>query len=364
MATTNFPFRAMRLTSAACSNIIEFKFIIRIMEDAVMRLPPPLACLALTGLLFGTATPIQATTPTVAVIPADSPLLSIDPQLIQCGRPLIAQMDATRITTSWQNRSFPGFKVIGNTYSVGITAVTAYLIDTGDGLILIDTTFSETAPMVAEAIGNLGFDIQDIKIILGSHAHADHQGGTSWFLERVPNAQLMILEGDAATVEAGVPGQPGRGAGMPAAHVNRVLHDGDVVSLGNTQIKVWKTAGHTPGASSFEWTETVDGRPYTVFLLGSQQAAEELEPEGYPGIVADQIAGWTRLLSIQPDVWFGGHSWQHNNIDKYEAMLVDPASNPFIDPEGYRCLVAARAYDFVQELARQRAAAAAGGDRP
>jgi len=303
------------------------------------------------------AAPLQAEIPDV---PADSPLRNIDPALVECGRPLIALMDATRTTTGWDNRAFPGFKTIGNTYSVGIAAVTAYLIDTGDGLILIDTTFNETAPMVASSIESLGFDVADIKIILGSHAHADHQGGAAWFLERAPEAQLMIMEGDAETVTAGVPPRAGMGFGMPAANVDRVLHDGDTVTLGNTTVKVWKTAGHTPGASSFEWTETVDGKDYDVFLVGSQQAASELVPEGYPGIVADQIQGWSRLLSMTPDVWFGGHTWQHNNMDKYEAMLMTPSSNPFIDPEGYRCLIGARAYDFVQELDAQRAAAQAG----
>lgn len=293
----------------------------------------------------------------IAEIPDDSPLLHIDPKLVECGRPLIALMDATRKSTGWENHPFPAFKVIGNTYSVGIAAVTSYLIDTGDGLILIDTTFNETAPMVAKSIEDLGFKLENIKIILGSHAHIDHQGGTAWFLERVPNAQLMIMEGDAETVEAGVPPRPGGGLGMPPAHVNRILHDGDEVKLGNTTVKVWKTAGHTIGASSFEWTETVGGKAYDVLLVGSQQAATKLVPESYPGIVKDQIQAWTRLLTLHPDVWFGGHTWQHNNADKYEAMLVDPKTNPFIDPQGYRCLIGARAQDFVNELRRQETAA-------
>lgn len=298
--------------------------------------------------------------PAPATIASGSPLLHIDPAEVACGRPAIALMDATRITTGWDHRKFPAFKVVGNTYSVGISAVTAYLIKTGDGLILIDTTFDETAPWVAESIEKLGFKLADIKIILGSHAHLDHQGGSAWMKARVPGAKLMIMEGDAETVEKGAPGVEGIGRGMPPVKVDQILHDGDKVTLGDVTVLVWKTAGHTPGASSFEWKTTENGKTYDVLLMGSQQAAEKLVPEGYPGIVSDQITGWEKLLSLKPDVWFGGHPWQHNNVDKYEAMLAEPGSNPFVDPQGYRCLVAARAFDFVQELKKQEAAAGKG----
>lgn len=320
------------------------------------RLAGSLCALAL-GPLAIAAPAVQAP----AQIAPGSPLLHIDPKEVECGRPAIALMDATRTTTGWDHRKFPAFKVIGNTYSVGISAVTAYLIKTSDGLILIDTTFDDTAPWVAESIEKLGFRLADIKIILGSHAHLDHQGGSAWMKARVPGAKLIIMEGDAETVEKGAPGVAGIGRGMPPVKVDQILHDGDQVTLGDVTILVWKTAGHTPGASSFEWKTTENGKTYDVLLMGSQQAAEKLVPEGYPGIVKDQIEGWEKLLSLKPDVWFGGHPWQHNNVDKYEVMLAEPGSNPFIDPQGYRCLVAARAFDFVEELKKQEAAAANGG---
>lgn len=326
------------------------------MKKAMSRFAVSLAALAM-----GQAALAAPSAPPLAKIAADSPLLRIDPNEVACGRPAIALMDATRITTGWDHRKFPAFKVVGNTYSVGISAVTAYLVKTSDGLILIDTTFDETAPWVAESIEKLGFKLADIKIILGSHAHLDHQGGSAWMKVHAPDAKLMIMEGDAETVEKGSPAVEGIGRGMPAVKVDRVLHDGDKVTLGDVTVSVWKTAGHTRGASSFEWQTTENGKTYDVLLMGSQQAATKLVPEEYPGIVKDQIDGWERLLSLRPDVWFGGHPWQHNNVDKYEAMLAEPGSNPFVDPKGYRCLVAARAFDFVEELKKQEAAAAKGG---
>lgn len=319
------------------------------------RLAASLFALTLAQVALAAPAPTPPAPP--ATIAADSPLLRIDPQEVACGRPAIALMDATRSTTGWDHRKFPAFKVIGNTYAVGISAVTAYLIRTADGLILIDTTFADTAPWVADSIKELGFRLEDIKIILGSHAHLDHQGGSAWMKAHAPNAKLMIMAGDAATVEKGAPAVEGIGSGMPAVKVDQILHDGDKVTLGDVTVSVWKTAGHTPGASSFEWKTSENGKTYDVLLMGSQQAATKLVPEGYPGIVKDQIEGWERLLSLKPDVWFGGHPWQHNNVDKYEAMLAEPGSNPFIDLQGYRCLVAARAADFVAELRKQETTA-------
>lgn len=314
------------------------------------------AAVAITALCsLGTASVASAA---ISDIPANSPLRHIDPALVSCGKDLIALMDATRITTTWNHEKFPAFHVVGNTWSVGIRPVTAYLIKTSEGLILIDTTFADTAPWVAEAIKSQGFKLEDIKIILGSHAHGDHQGGNPWMKEHVPGARLMIMVADVPAIEKGL-GGGGNMEAIPGVKVDRVLHDGDKVTLGDTTIDIWKTAGHTPGATSFTWKTSEGGKTFSMAILGSQQPAPKLVPEEYPGIVADQINAWTRLLSFTPDYWFGGHSWQHFNIRKYEEMLAKPGSAPFNDPKGYRCLTAARSQEFVDSLAKQKKAAAA-----
>lgn len=312
-----------------------------------------LAVMSLCGPAFAQGAPAP-----IPRIPANSPLLNLDPELVTCGKRLIAQMDATRITTGWENQKFPAFRVIGNTYSVGIEAVTAYLIKTNEGLILIDTTWGETAPWVGESIKKLGFKLDDIKIILGSHAHADHIGGNTWMKAHAPNAKLMIMDADASIMERGTPASGGLAA-VPGVKVDRVLHDGDRVTLGDVTVDIWKTAGHTPGATSFLWKTVDNGKTYTVMIVGSQFVANPLVPEVYPGVVKDQIASWTKILSFKPDVWFGGHTWQHDNIDKYEAMLVDPSTNLFVDPKSYQCLATARSQEFVDTLAKQRAEAEA-----
>jgi metallo-beta-lactamase class B len=297
-------------------------------------------------------------------IRGNSALLHIDPKLVEAGKIRIAKMDAARITAQRAGLKVdPAFHVIGNTYSIGTNSSTSYLIKTTDGLILMDATFPNTAPMVAENIKALGFKLADIKVLLGSHSHGDHVGGMAFFRRAAPNAKLYVMDADAPIVEKGVKNRNGEGWSIEPVKVDQVVHDGEKITLGDVTITAYKTAGHTPGATSYEWKTTEGGKTYDVVLVGSQQAAEKLVPEGYPGIADDQVLAWTRLLSLRPDVWFGGHEWQHDNVDKYAALKAGVKPNPYIDPVGYRELISARAYDFVQELRRQQAAAA-GANKP
>lgn len=275
-----------------------------------------------------------------------TPLAMLDTSLVAAGKARIARMDAEREQTQKGDHEVPAFRLVGNTYSVGTKTVTAYVIKTSAGLILVDTTYENTAPWVAKAIESMGLKVSDIKIMLGSHSHADHVGGMSWFKARVPQAKVMIMDADAPILEKGVPGRNG-GVGIPPVKVDRVLKDGDKITLGDTTLTAWKTAGHTPGATSLEWTQTENGKSLNVVLVGSQFTAIE----GYPGVKNDQINTWNRYLSLKADVWVGGHTWQHEQRPKYAALVYgDAAVNPFYDPQGYRELIAARSEEFLERL--------------
>lgn len=299
---------------------------------------------AASVLAAATVANAQATPPGIE---PGTPLATLDRSLVAAGKARIARMDAERAQTQkGGDKEVPAFKVVGNTYSVGTKTVTAYVIKTSDGLILLDTTYEHTAPWVAKEIEGLGFKLSDIKILLGSHSHADHVGGMSWFQQRAPNAKVMIMDADAAILAKGVPGREGR-SGIPAVKIDRVLKDGDKITLGDTTLTAWKTAGHTPGATSLEWLQTENGKTYNVVLVGSQFTAIE----GYPGVKEDQIRTWNRYLSLKADVWMGGHTWQHEQKPKYASLIYgDPAVNPFYDPQGYRELIAARSEEFLERL--------------
>ena len=77
----------------------------------------------------------------------------------------------------------PPFRLAGNTYFVGTYKASSHLIDTGDGLILIDTGYASTADVILESMQILGFDIADVKLILHSHGHYDHTEGTAKLLK-------------------------------------------------------------------------------------------------------------------------------------------------------------------------------------
>jgi metallo-beta-lactamase class B len=302
---------------------------------------PAVALLAMTGVAHAQTLPPG--------IEPNSPLAKLDHSLVAAGKVRIARMDAERVETQkGGDAEVPPFKLVGNTYSVGIKAVTSYVIKTSDGLILVDMTYDRTAPWVAKAIESLGFRLSDIKIILGSHSHGDHVGGMAYFKAHAPQAKVMIMDADAPILEKGVPGRgPGGTGGIPPVKVDRVLKDGDKITLGDTTLTAWKTAGHTPGATSLEWKQTENGKTYNVVLVGSQFTAIE----GYPGVKEDQIKTWNRYLSLNADIWVGGHTWQHEQRPKYAALIYgDPAVNPFYDPQGYRELIAARAEEFLERL--------------
>lgn len=310
--------------------------------------------LPLAGLLAAAGTRVAtAAAPRAQPLPPgiapDSLLANVDRSLVAAGKARIARMDAERIETQkGGDHEVPPFKVVGNTYSVGTKTVTAYVIKTSEGLILVDMTYDHSAWWVAKAMQSLGFELSDIKILLGSHSHGDHVGGMAWFKQRAPQAQIMIMDADAEILARGVPPRtPGGGGGIPAVKIDRILKDGDKVTLGDTTVTAWKTAGHTPGATSLEWTQTENGKTYTVVLVGSNFTAIS----GYPNVIQDQINTWNRYLSLKADIWMGGHTWQHEQKPKYAELIYgDPAVNPFYDPQGYRELIAARSEEFLERL--------------
>ena len=108
-----------------------------------------------------------------------------------------------------KNRQIPvgPFQIAGNLYYVGTTNVCSFLLTGPEGHVLIDGAYPETAPMIIKSISKLGYDITDVKVLLNSHAHADHAGGLA-ALKSASDAELWISEADANVIEAGGRGDP------------------------------------------------------------------------------------------------------------------------------------------------------------
>ena len=239
------------------------------------------------------------------------------------------------------NEPVAPFHIIGNVYYVGASDVTSFLIVTPAGDILLDGGYPETAPQIEANIPKLGFRLADVKFLLNSHAHFDHAGGLAELKKRT-GAKLVAMDGDAQVLASG--GKTdfafgGKGLLFPIVKPDRVIHDGDTVTLGGVVMTAHLTAGHTRGDTTWTMTTEDGGKPYHVVFVGSVSVLSEYrltKPESYPGIAADYERSFAVLKSLPCEVFLGPHGSFFNLTEKREALAKGAKENPFIDPAGYQ----------------------------
>jgi metallo-beta-lactamase class B len=256
---------------------------------------------------------------------------------------------------------FPPHRMIGNIYYVGTRGLASYLITTPAGHILINSNLKTSVPQIQESIEKLGFRFKDVKILLISHAHFDHDAGSAE-VKKLTGAEYMVMDGDVAVVESGgkTDFQYGNDATLqyPPTDVDRILHDGDKVKLGDTVLTAHKTAGHTPGCTTWSLKVREAGKTYDVVIVGSPNVNPGYKLVNnalYPEIAGDYAHGFDVLKSLPCDVFLGAHGSYYDLEAKY-AKLNAGGANPYIDPEGYRNYVAEREQAFLSELQKQTAA--------
>jgi metallo-beta-lactamase class B len=244
--------------------------------------------------------------------------------------------------------AFPAFKIAGNLYYVGTADLAAYLVHTPQGNILINTDFEEDVPTIKASIEKLGFKYGDTKIILISHAHADHDGGAA-LMTKETGAKLMVMDADVPVEEATV-------RSHPAAHVDHVLHDGETVKLGGSVLTARLTPGHTKGCTTWTMQEKEGGRTLNVVIVGSPNVNPGYILVGntkYPQIAEDYVKTFAVLKRLPCDIFLGAHGAYFGLKAKYEKMTAG-GPNPFIDPDGYRAYIAEREATFRKEWERQK----------
>jgi metallo-beta-lactamase class B len=258
--------------------------------------------------------------------------------------------------------AFPAHRMIGNVYYVGSRGLASYLITTPAGHILINSNLTTSVPMIRENIEKLGFHFTDVKILLISHAHFDHDAGSAE-VKKLTGAKYMVMDGDVAVVESGGKTDFQYGSDptllYPAVKVDRVLHDGDEVKLGNTVLTAHKTAGHTRGCTTWSLKVSDAGKTYDVVIVGSPNVNpgyKLVNNVRYPEIADDYARGFRVLKSLPCDVFLGAHGSYYGMETKY-AKLSGGGPNPYIDPEGYKSYVTEREQAFLSELQKQTAAA-------
>jgi metallo-beta-lactamase class B len=245
---------------------------------------------------------------------------------------------------------FPPHKVIGNIYYVGTKSLAAFLIVTPAGNILVNSTYERNVPTIQKSIEQLGFKFSDTKILLGSHAHGDHQEGDA-LVKQLTGAQVMAMAEDVPALEAMKPG------GKPHP-IDRVLHDGDTVSLGGTTLVAHLTPGHTRGCTTWTLSAQDGGQNYGVVIIGSLGANPGfrlVNNPDIPGQAAEYERAFKTTRTLKCDVPLGSHPSMYNLDQKYSK--IGQSTNPFIDPTGCQEEIDVAEAMFRAVLAEQRKAA-------
>jgi metallo-beta-lactamase class B len=257
---------------------------------------------------------------------------------------------------------FPPHRMIGNIYYVGSRGLASYLITTPAGNILINSNLTTSVPLIRESIEKLGFRFNDVKILLISHAHFDHDAGSAE-IKKLTGAKYMVMDGDVGVVESGGRSdfQYGNDATLlyPATKVDRALRDGDEVKLGGTTLTAHKTAGHTRGCTTWSMKVSDAGKTYDVVIVGSPNVNPGYKLVNnalYPEIAEDYARGFRVLKALPCDVFLGAHG-SYYGMEAKHAKLKAGGPNPYVDPEGYRNYVADREAAFLSEFQKQTAAA-------
>lgn len=253
---------------------------------------------------------------------------------------------------------FPPHHVVGNIYYVGSRGLASYLITTPQGHILINSSLETSVPLIRESIENLGFKFNDVKILLISHAHFDHCAG-SFMIKELTGAKYMVMDADVPEIEAGGKGNFQYGSQPNALFkplkVDRVLHDGDEVKLGDTVLVAHLTPGHTKGCTTWTMKAQDGGKTYNVVVVGSPNVNPGYKLVNnalYPQIAQEYEKMFRVLRSLPGDVFLGAHGNYYGMEAKF-ARMKEGAENPFIDPEGYKVYIAERERTFRSELKKQ-----------
>ena len=254
---------------------------------------------------------------------------------------------------------FPPFRIAGNLYYVGSKGLANYLITTPQGHILINSDLEANVPMIRASVEKLGFKFSDIKILLISHAHWDHNAGSAKIKE-LTGAAYMVMDADVSVVESGGKTDFHYGR-QPSSHypptkVDRVLHDGDQVKLGDAILVAHITPGHTKGCTTWTMKVVEGGRSFDVVIVGSPNVNEGfrlVNNAAYPQIASDFERTFRVLHALPCDIFLGAHGAYYGLDVKY-AKFVAGDKAAFVDAQGYKQFVAQKEQDFRAELAKQR----------
>ncbi|MEQ8205316.1 MAG: subclass B3 metallo-beta-lactamase [Woeseia sp.] len=280
-----------------------------------------------------------------------------------CGLNLFAVLCLVSVSAAAQDyppawdEAFPGHRVVANLYSVGTFDLSAFLLTSGDGHVLINTGMKGSTALIRDNIEALGFRLDEVKILLTNQAHFDHVSAMAEIKE-LSGAQLWATAPDAKLLEDGGFSDPlfGGSETFRPVSVDHIISDGDVITLGETKLTVHEHPGHTAGSTSYSLRVHENGRDYNVLIanMGSINPGTKFyEDETYPGIREDYANTFRSQKAMDVDIWVAAHASQYGLHDKFKPGQPYDAET-FLDSSGFFDLVDKLEQRYLAALAEEK----------
>jgi metallo-beta-lactamase class B len=279
--------------------------------------------------------------------------------------PAVAQRAATSVPAAtckadagWNDPAKPRH-VFGNTWYVGTCGISALLITSDKGHVLVDGATKEAAPQIEANIRALGFRMKDVRFMLASHAHLDHAGGFA-SLQGDSGAVMVARGADADAIERG------RGdrsdpqftsiKGFPAVKTVRRIADGETLTLGPLTLTAHATPGHTPGSTSWTWDSCEGARCLHLAYVDSVTAISDdvyryTDEAQHPGVVDAFRKSIATVAALPCDVLLTPHPFVSNMFERLGAT----ASAPLVDANACRRFATQASEKLDERLAKERA---------
>jgi metallo-beta-lactamase class B len=266
----------------------------------------------------------------------------------------------------WNKPQAP-FKVYGNTWYVGTAGLSSLLVTGPQGHILLDGALPQSAPLIRKNIESLGFRMQDIKLIVNSHAHFDHAGGIAQ-LQRDSGAVVAASAASAQGMRAGInvkedpQSAPEDALPFPKVANVKVIADGETLGVGPLKLTAHLTPGHTPGGTTWTWQSCESGKCADMVYA---ESLSSISSEGFrfsgdathPDISASFKASIDKVRQLPCDVVVSTHPTFTDTFKKLAARTA--TVNPFLSPGGCRAYADAADLALDKRLQKERGADAA-----
>jgi metallo-beta-lactamase class B len=270
---------------------------------------------------------------------------------VLAAEPPLPQRKAYETEDSWRQPVSP-FALADNSWYIGTEGLSAVLVKTPQGAVLIDGGLPQAASLLLQRMKELGIQPGDLRLILYSHAHIDHVGPLAE-LKRATGARVIGNAESAVLLSRGGSDDIhfGEGLEFPPVVVDRIVMDGEVVELGGLRFTAHFTPGHTPGSTSWTWDDRRDSKTLRIAYVDSLSAPgyQLIDNPRYPHIVDDYRRTFTIVRALPCDLLLTPHP---------DASGWAPATTaaPHAKPMTCRDYADNAERNFEAEVKRQRAA--------